>query len=318
MAECGIPHCNIIFRSALPECAVSHQQVSYTSTCFVRCKFCGSRNVVKYGKRGYTQYYLCRDCKHTFVGNDCLPTMRYPPEQVAVAVSLYYDGLSIDAIRRQLESSYHIYPSDSTVYEWIVKYTKVATQEAKATGIQVSNTWVADETVLKIDEGKDIWFWDIIDDKTRFLLASHMSPTRTTKDAQTLMIQALEAADHSPDIIITDKLAAYLDGIELVFGADTKHIQSKGFRIEPNTNLIERFHGTLKARTKVMRGLRNKTTGRIIMDGWLVHYNFFRPHEALGNKTPAFAAKATFKYKSWKDVVMGDSPRIETCIYAVD
>jgi transposase-like protein len=119
------------------------------------------------------------------------------------------------------------------------------------------------------------------------------------------MLNALDAADHTPKVIITDKLRAYLDGIELVFGAETRHIQSEGFSVEPNTNLIERFHGTLKARTKVMRGLKNKTTARIIMDGWLIHYNFFRPHEALGNKTLGQAAKATFPYDSWKDIVFG-------------
>jgi transposase InsO family protein len=68
----------------------------------------------------------------------------------------------------------------------------------------------------------------------------------------------------------------------MAFGADTQHLQSKGFAIKPNTNLIERFHGTLKSRTKVMRGLKSPETALLILDGWLVYYNFFRPHEALG------------------------------------
>ncbi len=71
------------------------------------------------------------------------------------------------------------------------------------------------------------------------------------------------------------------------WGADTKHIPSKRFETPMNTNIIEGFHGTLKDRTKVMRGLRKIKTVRILLDGWLVHYNFFRPHESLGDKTPA-------------------------------
>jgi putative transposase len=271
-------------------------------TVLITCKYCGSENVVKYGKRGDTQYYWCKDCNHTFAWNNALPGMRYPSEQIAAAISLFYDGLSFDAIRRQLDSLYQIYPSDSTVYEWIVRFTKFAVKEAKLSDIQVGDIWIADETVLKIDTG-DVWFWDIIDDETRFLLASHMSMSRTTKDAEMLMSKALEATSKAPKVIITDKLRAYLDGIELVFGADTKHVLSEGFTIEPNTNLIERFHGTLKARTKVMRGMQNRETARLIMDGWLVHYNFFRPHEALGNKTPAKVAKAIFPYSNWKDIV---------------
>jgi transposase-like protein len=125
--------------------------------------------------------------------------MRYPPEQIASALSQFYDGLSIDAIRRQLQHDYNIYPSDSTVYEWVVRFTKEAVKEAKLSDVHVGDVWVADETVLKIDTG-DVWFWDIIDDRTRFLLASHMSMTRTTKDAQTLMGKALAVASKPPRV----------------------------------------------------------------------------------------------------------------------
>ena len=37
-----------------------------------------------------------------------------------------------------------------------------------------------------------------------------------------------------PEVIITDTLKAYLDGMERVFGADTQHVLSRGFRIQPN------------------------------------------------------------------------------------
>ncbi len=301
------------FTSKSP-CTASLEQVSYTSTCTVMCKFCGSKNVVKNGvRKGNIQYYLCRDCGRAFAGNNALEGMKYPPNQIAEAMSLFYSGLSIDAIRRELDNIYHVYPSDSTVYEWVVRFTKVAVSEAKFSNLKVGSVWIADETVLKIDEGKDVWFWDIIDDETRFLLASHMSTTRSTKDAEALMQKAWERARKVPRIIYTDKLAAYLDGIELTFGADTKHKQRSPFEVGGSNNLIERFHGTIKARTKVMRGLHNKQTAQLFMDGWLIHYNFFRPHESLKNKTPAEVAKADFPYKSWRDVVTANARKIETC-----
>ncbi len=169
----------------------------------------------------------------------------------------------------------------------------------------MGKVWVADETVLKIG-GKNIWFWDIIDAKTRFLLASHISQTRTIKDARILMEEASKRAGNAtPDIILTDKLWAYLDGIEMTFGADTKHIPIKGLTAQLNTNLIERFHGTLKDRTKVMRGLKKLKTAKLLLNGWLVHYNFLRPHEALGDKTPAEKAGIKFPFKDWMGVVRG-------------
>lgn len=36
-----------------------------------------------------------------------------------------------------------------------------------------------------------------------------------------------------------------------------------------------------------------------------MHYNFFRPHEALGDRTPAEKAGIKFLYKNWMDVVKG-------------
>lgn len=268
----------------------------------VTCKYCGSRRVIKYGHYGGVQRFFCNDCKRKFADNDAPPDMKTPIEQVGTAIGMYYEGQSLNSIRRLLTQIYHSYPSDSTIYRWLVKFTKQAVDEAEDLKPSVGDTWVADETVLDID-GKNVWFWDIIDAKTRFLLASRLSRSRTIKDAALLMNEAKHRAGKSPEVILTDKLAAYLDGIELVFGADTKHIQSKPFTIENNTNLIERFHGSLKDRTKVMRGLKSIKTARLITDGWLLHYNFIRPHESLDDKTPAEVAGVNYPYRNWQDIV---------------
>jgi transposase-like protein len=39
---------------------------------------------------------------------------------------------------------------------------------------------------------------------------------------------------------------------------------------DTNNNLIERFHGTLKSRTKVLRGLKSAQTAEDFTDAWLV------------------------------------------------
>lgn len=235
--------------------------------------------------------------------------MRFPPEQIAASINMFYDGLSIDTIRRQLKRLYNVRPSDSTVYTWIVRFTEVAAKEVKISDVKVGDLWIVGETVLNINEGKDAWLWDIMDDKTRFLLASHMPSSRTMQNARQLMSRAVKTAGHRPKIINLDKRKAYLDGIEIVFGADVRHLQPEGFTVEPNMNMIERFHGTLEARTKIIRRMKNRETSKLIMEGWLVHYNFFRPQEALNNKTPGELAKATFPYKSWQELVIGNNLR---------
>jgi putative transposase len=269
-----------------------------------KCKYCGSYHVVRFGRSKDTQMQrlICKGCGKTFMDTDSLPGMKTPREQVASALNMYYEGMSLNAIRRHLQQMHNNYPSDSTVYEWIDRFTDVAVKQAKELQPAVGDVWVADETVSKIG-GKKVWFWDLIDAKTRFLLASHLSEKRTTHDARVLMARAARRAGKPPKMVITDQLAAYIDGIELNFGSETKHIAAKNLRASPGTQLIERFHSTLKARTKVMRGLKSLESARELMNGWLVHYNFFRPHEALNDRTPAEMAGITYKVRNWLDVI---------------
>lgn len=266
------------------------------------CKNCGSSNIIRYGTYGGVQYWWCNDCKRKFADNNALPGMKTEAKQVSSALSLYYRGVSLDEIRSHLEQQYDNKPSDSTVYDWVTRFSDEAYKKSLKYTPKVGDVWVADETALKVG-GQYLWFWDLIDVKTRYLLASHMSFRRTSQHAQSLVERASKVAGKSPKVIITDKLFAYLDGIEMAFGADTEHVRSKGFTVQPNTNLIERFHGTLKSRTKVMRGLKKPETALQFLDGWLVYYNFFRPHEYLKGKTPAEKAQVDFPYKNWLDVV---------------
>lgn len=285
-------------------------QVAYTTTTKVVCKFCGSDAVLKDGVRNGVQNYWCKSCKRKFAGNNALPRMRVPPERIATAVELFYEGLSLQEICRSLQETYSFKPSDSTVYEWIVRFTGEAVKKAEGYQAHTGSTWAADETMLGVaggrtKEGSDntIWFWDVIDEETRFLLASHMSRTRTIRDAEALFNQARQRAVNTPKFIITDRLAAYVDGIERAFGDEARHIQSQGMRTPSHNNVIERFHGTLKQRTKVMRGLKNPETAKLVLSGWLINYNFFRPHEGLGGQTPAQAARIPFPYVSWREIV---------------
>jgi transposase-like protein len=220
---------------------------------------------------------------------------------IASALGMYYGGMPLDSIQRQLQQEHGIYMSEAGIYNWVIRFSEEAIKRSKDYHPDVGRVWVADETMLDVG-GRKIWFWDIIDIKSRYLLASRLSTTRSTQDAMILMKQAADRAGKVPRCVITDKLAAYLDGIELAFGADAKHIQSKPFTVENSTNIIERFHGTLKDRTKVVRGFKNIDTAKILTDGWLVHYNFFKEHETLGNVPPAQKMGNT-PFKDWADVL---------------
>jgi len=227
--------------------------------------------------------------------------MKTPIEHISSALSCYFSGMPLDAIQRHLEQQYHHYYTEMGIYNWIRRFSQEAVNRVKGFQPIVGDTWIADETVLKVG-GRNVWFFDVIDKKTRYLLASRLSETRTTKEAALVMNEAKRKAGKAPKRIITDKLAAYIDGIELVFGADTKHLQGKPFTDINSTNVIERFHGTLKERTKVIRSFRSMETARLLTQAWLVHYNFFKEHTTLGDVPPAVKMGA-IPIKDWAEVI---------------
>lgn len=268
----------------------------------ISCKYCQSEHIIKYGKYKDVQYYLCKDCKRKFTGTGNIPKMQYSTSKVADVLNMYYEGMSLKEIRRNFIQQHNDYISDATAFNWVKRFTELAVKECSQYKPQVGSVWVADETVIDID-GKNVWLWDIIDTKTRFLIATHMSFTRTRQDAQALMKKAYLKTGKIPRIIYTDKLRAYLDGIELTFGGDTQHRQGGPFDVESNTNIIERMHGTIKSRTKVMRGLHTLESAKQYIAGWLVHYNFFRPHMSLKDRTPAQVADIQMPFRHWKDII---------------
>jgi transposase-like protein len=265
------------------------------------CKYCESDNIVKDGTNDDEQYYLCRSCNRRFNMKDALVHMKTPVTAVAAAVSMYYKGMSISNIKQELKQIYNIDVSDFAVYNWIERFTKDAVSETNCYRPEVGYVWLADETAIQIS-GKEYWLLDVIDVKTRFLIASKLSPTRRVEDVQDVLKEAYARTNRIPKVIMTDHLWAYIYGIKLTFGDQSKHLQVKKFTAKPNNNIIERMQGTIKERTKVMRDLKSLNTAQILLDGFLVNYNYFRPHDTL-KMTPASKAHVQFPYTNWETMI---------------
>jgi transposase InsO family protein len=67
--------------------------------------------------------------------------------------------------------------------------------------------------------------------------------------------------------------------------------------------MVERLHGTIRQRNKIMRGLDDMETAQTIMDGLRVYYNFIRPHSALNGKIPAQKAKVETDKAEWMALI---------------
>jgi transposase-like protein len=107
--------------------------------------------------------------------------------------------------------------------------------------------------------------------------------------------------------VVTDGLRAYQDAIPKEFftlkNPRTEHVRIPNIRNRSNNNMVERLHGTIRQRNKVIRGLDDMGTAQTMMDGLRIYYNFIRPHTALDGKTPAQKANIETDKAEWMTLI---------------
>jgi transposase-like protein len=262
------------------------------------CKYCQSENVVKHGKANGKQRYLCKDCGHKFFEGSDFPRMRTKSRIISSSIDMYFEGLSFRKIQTQIEKLYGVSISQVTVMNWTMKYSALVSKYVETLSPQLLGVYHVDETAIKCS-GVQKWFWEIIDEQTKFLVAGHLSASRTTEEAIQLFEKSVKVAKRKPTSIYCDGLPAYVDGYNKVFRTLKKEgrpelIRRVGIRNIHNQNAVERLHGTLKDRIKPTRGLKGEETVRTLLEGWVVHYNYVRKHQTL-KMTPAQASGISIK-----------------------
>ena len=206
-----------VLHVCIPNPASGHRH--FTEPEPIMCKWCGSKDIMKYGIAEGGQEYICKQCGRKFTNRDMPFGKRSTTEQIGTSISSYFDGLSFADVAHHLSESGNPV-AESTVYRWVISYSEKAIKMMETYKPKVGGIWIADETVIKFNN-QNFWLWDIIDKQSRFLLASYLSEHRGTYQAQRIMELAAKRAGKVPKVVITDKLAAYLDGIEIAYGADT-------------------------------------------------------------------------------------------------
>lgn len=130
----------------------------------------------------------------------------------------------------------------------------------------------------------------MMDEKTRFQLVSMVAETREAQDAKRLFKQSKQVANKKPNLVVTDGLRGYGSAFNSEFydhHQSVKHVANVALQSGLN-NIIERMHGSIREREKVMRGIKKMNSP--IFKGNRIYYNFIRPHESLGGLTPAEVA----------------------------
>jgi len=290
----------------------------------MQCKYCGSENVVKNGSAKGEQIFKCKACGHRFIAGSDFPKMRTQSRIISASIDMYFEGLSVRKIQTQIDKLFGVHVSQMAVWKWIMKYSKLVSQYVETLSPHLLGIYHVDETAIKC-KGVQKWFWEMIDETSKFIVSSHLSGSRTTEDAIAVFEKSIKVAKRKPISIYCDGLPAYVDGYNKVFRTMKMEgrpelIRSVGIRNVHNQNAVERLHGTLKDRLKPTRGLKGEETVRTLLEGWVVHYNYVRKHQTI-KMTPAQASGLNVKndwYTLVKDATKSMARREEKQVQQIE
>ena len=217
-------------------------------------------------------------------------------------MDMYFGGLSYRRAAENVGTYFDRPTTPMSVYNWTRQLSNTANDILIDHKIPTSDEWVADELQVRVG-GRKYWLFNVMDSKSRVILAAHLSPDRDLRAAATVMRQARHRSANAPKRVKTDGLRSYQQAIRHAFALDeVKHVVSQGIRSEINNNFSERLQGTFRDRDKTLRGLKNRDSGQVYLDGLVLNYNYFRPHRALDGKSPAEKAGADIPFRSWLEV----------------
>ena len=286
------------------------------------CPFCSSKNIFKRGQRktklGIKQLYCCKSCKKRFVLSP-IKNIKGNSKLVCLAMDCYYRGLSYRDIREQFKNFYGLKISHVTIREWILRFSEVIEKYSKTIQPNIKGKWNADETLILTKEGKNEentnyhYVWNVIDNKTKFLLASECSGRkRSSKEAEHVFTEALNQNGKIPFQIIVDGYRGYEDGCRRTFRnwgneRKVKFTSIKGHRKEINNNAVENLNSSVKEFHKIRRGVKEVQT---YQDGFKVFHNFVRKSARKG-LTPAEMCGIDVNGNAWETMLLNGIKRKE-------
>lgn len=274
------------------------------------CPHCGSEKVKKNGsrqtkERGKQQRYLCVKCKYSWTPNNGFWKMKKSDAVVGQAIETYLEGLSLRKTSRNLSKFMSSKMSHQSVLDWIHKYSLMARKYAKTLRPELSNHFYADETAIPI-KGKHDFYSVVMDARTRYVIATkYLEGSITAKGNTELWKEANKIK--RPKRFQTDSHPTYDEVFNKVFY--TRYAKDQVEWIKTNASKtgwfnyrIERLFNTLKDRVRVMRGFKASWSAKLILDAFMIHYNFIRPHQGLENCSPAQKCDV-LGFKSWTELL---------------
>lgn len=223
---------------------------------------------------------------------------------------MYFCDESIDAIRAYLRNEYDYYPSKSVIVKWINKYTEIAQKALSHCKPHISDQWIVRESIIKIRKLK-VSVLDIVDCQTRYLLSSSTILAATEMRIEKLLNQAIDIGGIIPTTITWD-LGLLKPDSRGTYHLPDYLLESIQFVKSKKLNQNNDESYIPSERNKILAGLRSMESAEQFLRRYNIHYNYFRPNDALGGSTPARAAGIQYPYKTWADIINKISPQKNT------
>lgn len=191
-------------------------------------------------------------------------------------------------------------PAISTVHQALRRNFLVAAQPPRKPKARLrfereaaNDLWQIDATQVKLADGSPVWIVDCVDDHARFMVAALACPTPTGEAAWACFLEA--SAEYGlPRQVLSDNQVTFtgrLYGFEVAF---ERRLRELGVRMinaapaHPQTlGKLERLHRTLKEWLADEAPAQDLAELQTLLDRFRAHYNHERPHQAIGDRTPA-------------------------------
>ena len=289
------------------------------------CLKCKSKDIIKRGilktdNKGNRQRYGCKECNHRFVEDEPFRRMRNQNKMITLCIDLYYSGMSFRKVKEHLEKFYPSVVGASTIYRWILKYIPMMDNFTDKQKIKAGWQLQGDEVEYKRRASakqkgiRNEYFIDIIDIESRYIVSSQYAKDRKTYVLNKVYGRAKRKVGNQVKMISTDGLMSYPRVIRKTFNLKkqaTKNPQIIHQIIKSDSGKfnykIERFHNTLRARTKTMRGFHGCiSSAQTLMKGFEIYYNWIRQHQSLSGLTPSDVAVPNIQLQNknrWIEII---------------